>query len=160
MLTPVRQGLKKNENQKITEAQTEQALGRSKGGFTTKIHAAVDALGNPIRLILTPGQAHDMPQGLSLLEGFNPKAVLADKAYDADELIDFLREKGIIIVIPPKKNRKEQRDYDSFRYRERHLVECFFNKIKQFRRVFSRFDKLAVKYLAFLQFVSVLIWIR
>ncbi len=138
----------------------EQALGRSKGGFTTKIHAAVDALGNPIRLILTPGQAHDMPQGLSLLEGFNPKAVLADKAYDADELIDFLREKGIIIVIPPKKNRKEQRDYDSFRYRERHLVECFFNKIKQFRRVFSRFDKLAVKYLAFLQFVSVLIWLR
>ena len=160
MLTPVRQGLKKNENQKITGAQTEQALGRSKGGFTTKIHAAVDALGNPIRLILTPGQAHDMPQGLSLLEGFNPKAVLGDKAYDADELIDFLREKGIIIVIPPKKNRKEQRDYDSFRYRERHLVECFFNKIKQFRRVFSRFDKLAVKYLAFLQFVSVLIWLR
>jgi transposase len=101
-----------------------------------------------------------MPQARFLLEGLNPEAVLADKAYDADELIDFLREKGITVVIPPKKNRKEQRNYDFFRYGERHLIECFFNKIKQFRRIFSRFDKLADKYMAFLQFASVLIWLR
>lgn len=151
---------KKNEKQEINEAQTEQALGRSKGGFTTKIHAAVDALGNPIRLRVTPGQAHDLPQGRPLIEGLEAEAVLADKAYDADDFLAFLRQQGILIVIPQRKNRTEKREYDAFRYRERHLVECFFNKIKHFRRVFSRFDKLAKKYLAFLRFVSTLIWLR
>lgn len=153
-------GSQKNEEEKREEAQTEQALGLSKGGFSTKIHAAVDALGNPVRLILTPGQAHDLPQGRPLIEGFHPEAVLADKAYDADDFLEFLRQKGIIIVIPQKKNRTEKRNYDVFRYRERHLVECFFNKIKHFRRVFSRFEKLGNRYLAFLQFISTLIWLR
>lgn len=151
---------KKEPEQQLDEAQAEQALGRSKGGFSTKIHAAVDALGNPLRLRLTPGQAHDLPQAQSLLEGIEAQAVLADKAYDADDFLEFLRKKGILIVIPQKKNRLQKREYDGFRYRERHLVECFFNKIKHFRRVFSRFDKLANKYLAFLHFVSTLIWLR
>ena len=157
---PCSAGAQKKEEQEISEAQTEQALGRSKGGFTTKIHAAVDALGNPIRLSLTPGQSHDILQARPLIEGLEAQAVLADKAYDADQFLNFLREKGILIVIPQKKNRIEKRDYDFFRYRERHLIECFFNKIKHFRRVFSRFDKIAKKYLAFLQFVSTLIWLR
>ena len=109
---------------------------------------------------MTPGQAHDLPQGRPLVEGFNPEAVIADKAYDAHDFLEFLSQKGILIVIPQKKNRKEKRDCDFFRYKERHLVECFFNKIKHFRRVFSRFDKLATKYLAFLQFVSTLICLR
>jgi transposase len=109
---------------------------------------------------LTHGQAHDLPQGRPLVEGLNPEAVIADKAYDAHDFLEFLSQKEILIVIPHKKNRKEKRNCDFFRYKERHLVECCFNKIKHFRRVFSRFDKLATKYLAFLQFVSTLIWLR
>lgn len=117
-------------------------------------------MGNPIRVSLTGGQAHDIVKSEELVAGLAPEAVLGDKAYDTDNFIRFLSDNDIEIVIPPKANRKEQREYDSFRYRERHLVECFFNKIKHFRRVFSRFDKLAKRYMAFVHFVSALIWLR
>ncbi len=140
--------------------QTEQALGRSRGGFSTKIHAAVDALGNPIRLFLTGGQAHDILKAQALIEGLEAEAVLGDKAFNVNHFLEFLKKCEIEAVIPPKKSRTDQRDYDVFRYKERHLVECFFNKIKHFRRIFSRFDKFAEKYLAFVHFVSTLIWLR
>jgi len=153
-------GCAKKKDQELEEAQTEQALGRSRGGFSTKIHAAVDALGNPLRLFLTGGQAHDILKAQALIEGLGAEAVLGDKAFDADHFLEFLKKCGIEAVIPPKKNRADQRDYDVFRYKERHLVECFFNKIKHFRRIFSRFDKLAKKYLAFVHFVSTLIWLK
>ena len=110
--------------------------------------------------MLTAGQRHDSPQAAGLIEGFEPLALIADKGYDADALIEALAAKGIEGVIPPKKNRVEQRDYDKNLYRERHLIECFINKIKHYRRVFSRFEKLSKNYLGFLSFVSALIWLR
>lgn len=145
---------------KKSGGQEAQALGRSRGGFSTKIHIAVDSLGNPLRLILTAGQRHDSPQAAALIEGFEPRALIADKGYDSDALIKDVAAKGIEAVIPPKKNRKEQREYDRHLYRERHLIECFIGKIKQYRRVFSRFEKLSKNYLGFLSFVSALVWLR
>ncbi len=120
----------------------------------------VDGLGNPLRLRLTAGQRHDMIEAPNLLEGFEFEHVIADRGYDAQDFITLVLESGAQAVIPSKKNAKVPRDYDTWRYRERHLVECFINKIKHFRRVFSRFDKLARRYLGFLQFVSSLIWLR
>ena len=145
---------------KKSGGQDAQALGRSSGGFSTKIHIAVDALGNPLRLLLTAGQRHDSPQAQALIDGFEPLALIADKGYDSDPLIEAVTAQGILAVIPPKKNRLVQRQYDEHLYRERHLIECFINKIKQYRRVFSRFDKLSKNYLGFLSFVSALVWLR
>lgn len=140
--------------------QEAQALGRSRGGFSTKIHIAVDALGNPLRFILTAGQSHDSPQAKSLIEGYAAQVLLADKGYDDAKLIEAAEAKGMQAVIPPRANRKEQRDYDKHLYKERHLVECFINKIKHYRRVFSRFEKMSKNFLGFLSFVSALIWLR
>src|ERR1051325_4208766 len=145
---------------KKSGGQQSQALGRSRGGFSTKIHIAVDALGNPLRFILTAGQCHDSPQAEALIEGYSTQALIADKGYDSIDLIEAVTALGIRAVIPPRSNRKQQRDYDKHLYKERHLVECFINKIKQYRRVFSRFEKLSKNYLGFLSFVSALIWLR
>ncbi len=140
--------------------QDAQALGRSRGGFSTKIHAKVDGLGNPLRFILTGGECHESTQGQALLGEQVGEYVLGDRAFDSDDLIAFIIDRGAIPVIPSRKNRKQPRAYDTWRYRERALVECFFNKIKQFRHLFSRFDKLASRFLGFLQFASALIWLR
>jgi transposase len=145
---------------KKSGGQEAQALGRSRGGFSTKIHIAVDALGHPLRFILTAGQRHDSPQAAPLIEGFEPQALVADKGYDSDALIKALTAKSIEVVIPPKKNRLEQREYDRYRYRERHLIERFISKIKHYRRVFSRFEKLSKNYMGCLSFVSALVWLR
>src|SRR5436190_18165826 len=83
-----------------------QAIGRSRGGLTTKIHALVDALGNPVELMLTPGQAHDLACAELLIDSVDPKALIGDKAYDADALVDTLNRREITPVIPPKANRK------------------------------------------------------
>ena len=140
--------------------QAEQALGRSRGGFSTKIHVNVDALGNPLRFLLTGGQRHDITQAEDLIAGYEFERVIADRAYDSDDLLRRIAEQEAEAVIPPRKNRKEQRDYDKHLYKERHLVECFFNKIKHYRRLFSRFEKLDKRYLVFLSFVGALIWLR
>lgn len=140
--------------------QEKEALGRSKGGFTTKIHALVDALGNPIKFILTPGQRHDITQAKSLSENIKDIPILADKAYDCDEFITTIEQRKCTPIIPSKSNRKIRRTYDEYIYRERHLIECFFGKIKHFRRVFSRYDKSARSYLSFICFVGALIWFR
>jgi transposase len=142
------------------DLQEEQALGRSKGGFTTKVHALVDALGNPLKFILTPGQRNDITQGEALIKGLQNTTVIADKGYDSNAFIQRIEEQKCIAVIPPKKNRKIHRQYDKHLYKERHLVECFFSKIKHFRRIFSRFDKTASVFLGFLNFVGALIWLR
>jgi len=99
-------------------------------------------------------------QGAPLIKEFAAQAVIEDCGYDADELIKTITEQQAQAVIPPRSNRKEQREYDRHLYRERHLVECFINKIKHYRRVFSRFEKLSKNYLGFLSFVSALIWLR
>ena len=135
-------------------------MGRSRGGFSTKIHAKVDGLGNPLRFILTGGERHESTQGEALLGEQVGEYVLGDRAFDSDDLIAFIVDHGAVPVIPSRKNRKEPREYDTWRYRERALVECFFNKIKQFRHIFSRFDKLARRFLGFLHFAGALIWLR
>ena len=140
--------------------QEAQALGRSRGGFSTKIHIAVDALGNPLRFLLTAGQQHDAPQAQALVEGLEFLRVIADKAYDSDDFLDFITKQEAIAVIPPRSNRKVKRAYDRHLYKERHLIECFINKIKHYRRVFSRFDKLATRYMGFLHLAGALIWLR
>jgi transposase len=146
-------GYKKN-------SQEAQALGRSKGGFTTKIHALVDALGNPLRFILTPGQSSEIKQASKLIEGIQNRNVLGDKAYDCDSFIQQIELQNCVPIIPPKENRKIKRELDYTLYKERHLIECFFSKVKQFRRVFSRFDKMAVAYMGFLAFASTIITLR
>jgi transposase len=139
------------------EKNGEQAIGRSRGGLTTKIHALVDALGNPCNMMLTPGQAHDLTCAQPLLEDVDPGAVLADKAYDADTLIDALNQREITPVIPPKANRKVKRDCDFVLYCERNLVERFFNKIKHYRGIATRYDKLARNFLGAVQLVAAVI---
>ena len=140
--------------------QAEQALGRSRGGFSTKIHVSVDGLGNPLRLVLTAGQRHDIIKAHDLTVGLDFETLIADRAYAAQDFVDELIANGIEVVIPPKANARQPREYDVWRYRERHLIECFIAKIKHFRRVFSRFDKLARRYLGFLQLTCTLIWLR
>jgi transposase len=151
---PVRREPQKN------GGQAEQALGRSRGGFSTKIHVTVDGLGNPLRLALTAGQRHDILKAHDLVVDLDFDALIADRGYGAQAFVDELVANGIEVVIPPKINAKQPRDYDAWRYRERHLVECFIGKIKHFRRVFSRFDKLARRYLGFLHLTCTLIWLR
>ena len=138
----------------------DQALGRSKGGFTTKIHIMGDALGNPLNFILTGGQAADVNQAYTLIEGVRAKYALMDRAYDADKLIAQLKQQDIIPVIPPKSNRKEIREYDKHIYKERNLIECFIGKLKQFRRIFSRFEKWAKNYMYFVRFAAAVICLR
>lgn len=135
-------------------------MGRSRGGFSGKIHLAVDALGNPLRFRLTPGQRHDITQAPALIEGYRPGAVIADKAYDSAPFIASIETLGAEPVIPPSARRLQPRAYDKHLYRERHLVECGINKLKHYRRIFSRFDKLDSRYLGFLQFAAALIWLR
>lgn len=101
-----------------------------------------------------------MTQAEALLAGYAPERVIADKAYDSEGVLLKVADMGAEAVIPSRAGRKEARDYDKQFYRERHLVECFINKLKHFRRIFSRFDKLARNYFAFLQFASTLIWLK
>lgn len=145
---------------KKSGGQENQALGRSRGGFSTKIHASVDALGNPLRFLLTGGQRHDITQAEDLIAGFDFERVIADRSYDAEDFLKKIAEKEAEAVIPPRKNRKERREYDRHLYKERHLIECFFNKIKHYRRLFSRFEKLDRRLLGFLSFAGALIWLR
>lgn len=128
--------------------------------MTTKIHVVVDALGNPVAVSLTPGQVSDFSQAVPLLDEIEPEAFLADKAYDGDALIETLEERGITPVIPPKANRVVKRETDFALYRERNLVERFFCKLKGFRAIATRYDKLASTFLAAVHLVSVLFWLN
>ena len=114
-------------------------------------------MGNPVELMLTPGQAHDLTCAEQLIDGADPGALLGDKAYDADSLVDTLNRREITAVIPPKANRKVQRNCDFALYRERNLVERFFNKLKHFRAIATRYDKLARNFIAGVQLASAII---
>lgn len=107
--------------------------------------------------MVTPGQVHDLACAEPLLENVAPDALLGDKAYDADSLIDTLAQRGITPVIPPKANRKMPRECDFALYCERNLVERFFNKLKHFRAIATRYDKLAKIFLAGVQLASAII---
>lgn len=127
------------------------------GGWTTKIHAAVDALGNPLRISLTVGQRGDATQAQGLMEGFRAGAVLADRGYDSDAFLDFVRESGAEAVIPSKRNRLQQREIDENLYKDRNKVERFFNKLKAYRRVATRYEKTADSFAAFVYLASAMI---
>jgi putative transposase len=128
--------------------------------LSTKVHAATDALGNPVRLLFGPGQRHDATRSHELIDGFEPDAVIADKGYDADRFREAIRDRGAEAVIPPRSNRKAPCDYDKALYRERNLAERFFNKLKQFRRVATRYDKLLPNYKGFVQLAAIAILLR
>ena len=138
----------------------EQALGRSRGGFGTKIHACVEGFGQLARFVLTGGHVHDSTQAEILLKEIEPQAVLADKAYDTNALLECIAMKKAKAVIPPKENRKEQREFDRYHYRSRNLVERFFAHIKQFRRVATRYDKLAERFASFVAIAASMLWIK
>jgi transposase len=137
-----------------------QALGRSRGGFGTKIHLAVDALGNPLKVHVSPGQDADSTHAETLLGDHQPEAVLADKGYDTNALVESIEARGAEAVIPPKSNRVEQREYDETVYRERNKVERCVNKLKQFRRVATRYEKTARNFLGMVLFVATTIWLK
>jgi putative transposase len=132
-------------------------LGRSRGGFGTKIHGVVNPLGHPVVLKLTGSEAADRPQLPELIEGLTPTAVLADKGYDSDANRQAIRTLGAAPCIPPRKNRTEPITYDRHLYGERNVVERFFARIKQYRRVATRYDKKAANFLGFVWVASVAI---
>ncbi len=132
-------------------------MGRSRGGFGTKVHIAVDALGNPVRLILTGGQVADVTQGEALVSGLKVEHVIADKGYDSNKLVETIETGGAEAVIPPRSNRKEKRAYDRHLYKDRNLVERFINRVKQCRRIATRYEKTARNYLAFWQLASIMV---
>jgi transposase len=136
-------------------------MGRSRGGLTTKIHAIVDARGLPIRLALSPGQAHDASLVEYLLKGLPRGAMLlGDRAYDADKIRADQVERGGWANIPPKRNRVNPIVFSPHLYRQRNLIERFFNKIKHYRRIATRYDKLGDTFLAALKLVAIRVWLR
>lgn len=129
--------------------------------MSTKIHATVDALGNPLRFHLTPGQASDLDGADALLPNVVADTVLADKAYDADaRVIQQLEAQGKTAVIPPRRNRKHPRQYDKELYKARHLIENFFAKLKQYRAIATRYDKRALNFLGAIYLAASVIWLN
>lgn len=145
----------------VKKGTKDHCLGRPSGGLTTKIHVVVDARGLPIRLGLTAGQAHDAQIADMLLDHLGPGTVLlADKAYDADRIRELIQGQGATPNIPPKRNRRWKPCFSKHLYRERNLIERFFSKLKYFRRVATRYDKLAIDFLAMVQLASMRLWLR
>ena len=135
-------------------------MGKSRGGLSTKIHAAVDSLGNPVRLLLTAGQVSEYTEAEALIDGFQAAFVLADKGYDSDSFVAAIKNHGAVPVIPPKSNRKVLRDYDKDLYKERNLVERLFQKLKEYRRIATRYERLARNYMTMLNLGSILVWLK
>jgi transposase len=135
-------------------------LGRSRGGFSTKIHVACDGLGKPVEIKLTPGQTHDVTQGPELIANNEADKVIADKGYDSDEFVAKIAAAGATAVIPPRKNRSDPRPYDTLEYKKRNAVERFISRIKQFRRVATRYEKTARNFLGFVLLASISVLIK
>jgi len=139
-----------------------QAIGRSRGGPTTKIHALCDPFGRLYALMLTGGHVHDIWGARGLLASVaTPQHFLADKAYDADDIRDYLAADGSEAIIPPKANRREPRPHDPIAYRMRNIIERSFNRLKDWRGIATRYDKKAVNFLAGVCLASALTyWIQ
>ena len=137
--------------------QASEALGRSRGGFTTKLNAAVNDAFLPLRFTLTAGPRHDVTQAPALITGYTCQYVIADAAYDSDALRETIVAQGAVAVIRPRKNRVEDRPYDKEIYKRRNVIERFFHRLKQYRRVATRYDKYANRYLGFVYFAAILI---
>ena len=136
-------------------------MGRSRGGLTTKIHAVVDADGNPIAIKLSEGQAHDGRSAADMLDSVGPgQILLADRAYDSDALRQRLADRGAWANIKPISQRVNVPDFSPYFYRFRNLVERFINKLKHFRAVATRFEKHDANYLALVKLAATRIWMR
>lgn len=136
-------------------------MGRSRGGLTTKIHALVDAVGRPIRLKLTAGQAHDGRSAADMFDGIEAgQVLLADRAYDSDALRKSLDARGAWANIRAMPNRVQTFAFSGWLYKKRNAVERFFSKLKHFRAVATRYDKRDDNYLASVQLASIRIWLR
>jgi transposase len=135
-------------------------LGRSRGGFGTKIHAGVSGLGLPVTVVLTPGQAADVSQAEALMEGIPAEVVIADKGYDSQAVVERIEAQGAEAVIPSRKNNKEQRRYDRERYKDRNLAERFWRRVKEYRRVATRYEKTARNFLGFVLVASIMVLLR
>jgi len=140
--------------------QAAQALGRSRGGFSTKIHGLCDASGRPLDFLLSAGQAADCTYAIPLVQDQTYDALLADKGYDTDAIVAHVTQQGAACVIPAKKNRTTPRPYDKELYKDRHKIECMFGFFKHYRRVFARFEKIASRFQAFLHFAAALQWMK
>ena len=140
--------------------QGDQALGKTRGGFGTKLHGSFNGLGQPVALILTPGQASDIGQAEGLLAGHAPGVVIADRGYDKKALVEEVERRAGAAVIPTQKNRAEQRDVDPHVYRERNLCERFWAEAKQYRRVATRYEKKAANYLAFVKVAAMMVMLQ
>jgi transposase len=133
--------------------------------LSTKLHIAVDALGNPLRIRLTPGQRHEITQAEALIEGFAAASVIADTAFDAGAFRARLEEQGSTAVIPSHPSRSKSIEHDEHLYKERHVVECFIGecfigKMKHFRRIATRYEKTARNFLAMITLAATMIWLR
>ncbi|WP_088179267.1 IS5 family transposase [Geminisphaera colitermitum] len=135
-----------------------EAIGLTKGGGNTKLHLAVDAHGMPVRVIVTAGSTADCTQAGRLIEGIAADHLIADKGYDTNAIIEMAQAAGICPQIPPKTNRIEQREYDPYLYRIRHLVENAFLRLKQWRGIATRYAKRASSFLAAVQFRCAILW--
>ena len=136
-------------------------MGRSRGGLTTKIHAVVDAEGRPVALELTAGQTHDSKMALPMLSVMRQGTIiLGDKAYDTNALRAQAKEKKAWANIPAKSNRKDSFSFSRWVYRQRNLVERFFNKLKQYRAIATRYDKNPANFLAAAKIIATRIWIN
>ncbi len=127
--------------------------------MTTKLHVAVDALGNPLRVILSAGQIADIEQAEALIKDQPAGFVVADKGYDSDAFADTVSAQGAQPVIPPRSNRLNPRTFDRHIYKSRNLIERFFSRIKQFRRIATRYDKLAKSFLSFVHLACAFVWL-
>lgn len=121
---------------------------------------AADARGRLVRCRLSAGQRHDAPHALPLLQGLAPAYLIADRGYDSDPLVAALAARGTHAVIPPRRKRRHPRTYDAARYAQRHPVERLFSRLKQFRRLATRYDKLDAHFLAFVHVAATLLWLR
>jgi transposase len=136
-----------------------QAVGRSRGGRNTKIHALADAKGRLIAILLTGGEAHDCPVAERLIRRVKPpKRMLGDKAYDSAELREALDERGTKPVIPNRSNRKQPYSFSKRLYKLRWRIESAFNRLKDYRRIATRYDRLARNYLASVCLAAALVW--
>lgn len=135
-----------------------QAIGRSRGGPTTKIHTSVDGLGNPLRMLLTQGQAHDITEAPALVFGVRDANIIGDKGYDSKAFVELIEAQGCVAVIPARRC-SSPRPIDKHLYKERAFVEGFFQKIKRNRRIAMRFEKLAAHFLAMVKIAALLVWL-
>lgn len=128
--------------------------------MSTKIHALVQGMGQLIGFALTGGEVADITQAQSLLSGRDFKEAVADKGYDSDELVQFIRDQGAKAVIPPRRNRLHQRRWDRQAYKDRNIIERFFCRLKQFRRIATRYEKLAERYASIVTVGASFVWLN